>query len=115
MSIKIYCIFVLLLQWFTICKTFTIFKRDETFSGKLVLKLVTLLWMFLVAFNGSLLFINQEIISKEKDLIIHFLECFHFSKNKPRIKNKIRVIVKITFSCIYDSFPSIKYIKCNKI
>ena len=97
-KIKIYCIFVLLLQWFTICKTFTIFKRDETFSGKLVLKIVTLLWMFLVAFNGSLLFINQEIISKEKNLIIHFLECFHFSKNKPRIKNKIRVKVNITFT-----------------
>ena len=96
-SIKIYCIFVLLLEWFMFCKTFTVFKKDETFSGELVLKIVTLLWMFIVAFNGSLLFTNQEMISKEQTLKIHFLECFNFSKNISRVKNNIYLKINLTF------------------
>jgi hypothetical protein len=101
--IKMYSILVLLSQWFLFCKFFTVFKKNETFSGELVLKIVTLLWMLVVILDGCFLFINQEMITKENNLVNHFLDLLHFVKDKYKMKKTIRLKVSITF-CIAFCF-----------
>ena len=48
------------------CKKFTCFKKDETFSGELVLKIIFLLWIFVVSFNLTLLYLNELINFKRE-------------------------------------------------
>ena len=71
--LKVYPIFVLFIMWFNTLRCFSSFNffynQSEPFSAELVLKIVTILWLFSCSANTTVIYINQAFSCREAELI----------------------------------------------
>jgi hypothetical protein len=83
--VKLYSIFILIVLWFNFFKTFAAYNfvhgQSEGFSATLVLKIITNCWTLSVAFNSTLIYINQETDSREKAILKYVYILLEFKGN----------------------------------
>lgn len=97
--LKIYPSIVLILLWANFIKMFSTFNifysEDEPFSADLVLKIVTLIWIFECSCNATIIFINESFTSREPKLIEKINECLDKFEDVDKITKKSRLYVNI--------------------
>ncbi|CAF0922387.1 unnamed protein product [Brachionus calyciflorus] len=94
--LKIYPLSVIVILWLSFARTFSLYgfwygKSDE-FSVNLVYKIIINLWCFITVFNATIIYINQEIYSRENQLIhdlSYFLDNHCDDKRRKRLRKKI--------------------------
>lgn len=107
---KIYPLLVILFLWGGFGRFISLFEfwygRVESSTAILMYKIITSLWCFIAAFNGSIFFINQEINSRQNKLIEElsvFLELYS-NRNIKKLKKRIYVYFILgTISALLNS------------
>lgn len=105
---KFYCILVLFVLWLNALKFFTAYSlissgKAEQFNSGLVLKIISHIWMFIVAVLSTIIFINQECEAREtkfiNDINIMFQHHTNLNETIKRIKRRIYAFTIISLLC----------------
>ena len=78
---KIYCVFVLILNWFSFIRICFIFEDNLTFTGNFAYKIINFLIFFLLSVMSTIFFINRHFNSNEEKLISDFNQVYEYHVN----------------------------------
>jgi hypothetical protein len=96
---KTYSIIILSVLWINFIKMFSTFNifysEDEPFSADLVLKIITLVWIFECSCNATIIYINESFASREPKLIEKIKDCLDNNEFADKIIKKSRLYVNI--------------------
>lgn len=97
---KIYALALCVIDWTNFFRLFTVYKSSESLSAELVLKMVTHIWFFICAFLATIIFINQEVNSRQPHLMKN-LTWVMSSKEAVCNKKRLRVIIYTIYSVTF--------------
>lgn len=114
--LKAYCLFVLVITWASFFKMFSAFDffrgKTEEFSATLVLKIVFVLYSFSCALGPTCIFINQELKSRESDLITQLNILLNKEDDVKKRLKSIKKIILIVYAFFFPSVLLIAYFCC---
>lgn len=97
---KVYALTLCIIDWSNFLRFFTTYEKYETFSAELVLKLVTHIWFFICSFLATIIYINQELHTRQATLMKNLVWMLNSKEalcNKKRLRIIIYIIYSITF------------------
>lgn len=106
--LKAYSFSFCLINWFNFIRFLSNYKifwgQSEEFSATLALKIIITMWLFSTAFNSTLIYVNQEMESRQQALVKNFCTIFESKKKlnfrKQKLKHYIVFVLAFMFTLI---------------
>jgi hypothetical protein len=99
-----YAIAIAILNWFNLFRFMSAYYfwwgGSESFSAPLVLKIIANLWLFACSFNTTIIYLNQEIKSRQPTLLENFYSLMELKGEHFRVKRLKKVIYIIFAMCL---------------
>lgn len=98
-ALKVYSLFISLVNWLNFCRYLSAYElfydRPEPLLAGLILKIITSIWLFICAFNSSLIYFNQERTERQQAFLSYcnlLYEAQLDSNQRDRLRRHINFI-----------------------
>lgn len=98
---KIYACTICFINWFNFARMFSVYTISENLSADLVLKIIITFWLFICSFNSSIIFINEELEDRERNLLRNLHSIFELKICTIRQK-RLEIIIYIIYAVVYS-------------